>query len=61
MTKLEPKLPQKALLAWPREAEIAGIDLALELLNSKVDHPDYQADHTAWGLHEDQELYTRQF
>jgi hydroxypyruvate isomerase len=40
-----------------REAEIAGIDLALELLNSKVDHPDYQADHTAWGLHEDQELY----
>ena len=22
----------------------------LELLNSKVDHPDYQADHTAWGL-----------
>jgi hydroxypyruvate isomerase len=33
-----------------REAEIAGIDLALELLNSKVDHPDYQADHTAWGL-----------
>jgi hydroxypyruvate isomerase len=32
------------------EAELAGIDLALELLNSKVDHPDYQADHTAWGL-----------
>jgi hydroxypyruvate isomerase len=22
----------------------------LELLNSKVDHPDYQADHTAWGV-----------
>jgi hydroxypyruvate isomerase len=33
-----------------REAELAGIDLALELLNSKVDHPDYQADHTAWGV-----------
>jgi hydroxypyruvate isomerase len=33
-----------------REAELAGIDLALELLNSKLDHPDYQADHTAWGL-----------
>jgi hydroxypyruvate isomerase len=32
------------------EAERAGIDLALELLNSKVDHPDYQADHTAWGV-----------
>jgi hydroxypyruvate isomerase len=33
-----------------KQAEEAGIDLALELLNSKVDHPDYQADHTAWGL-----------
>jgi hydroxypyruvate isomerase len=31
-------------------AEAAGVDLALELLNSKVDHPDYQADHTAWGV-----------
>jgi hydroxypyruvate isomerase len=31
-------------------AEAAGITLVLELLNSKVDHPDYQADHTAWGL-----------
>jgi hydroxypyruvate isomerase len=33
-----------------RDAEIAGINLTLELLNSKVDHPDYQADHTAWGV-----------
>jgi hydroxypyruvate isomerase len=31
-------------------AENAGITLALELLNSKVDHPDYQADHTVWGV-----------
>jgi hydroxypyruvate isomerase len=31
-------------------AEQAGVNLALELLNSKVDHPDYQADHTAWGV-----------
>jgi hydroxypyruvate isomerase len=31
-------------------AEVAGITLALELLNSKVDHPDYMADHTAWGV-----------
>ena len=22
----------------------------MELLNSKVDHPDYQCDHTAWGV-----------
>lgn len=31
-------------------AEEAGVTLVLELLNSKVDHPDYQADHTWWGL-----------
>ena len=31
-------------------AEEAGVTLVLELLNSKVDHPDYQADHTAWGV-----------
>lgn len=31
-------------------AEDAGVTLVLELLNSKVDHPDYQADRTAWGV-----------
>jgi len=31
-------------------AEDAGVTLALELLNSKVDHPGYQADRTAWGV-----------
>ena len=31
-------------------AERAGVTLCLELLNSKVDHKDYQADHTAWGV-----------
>jgi hydroxypyruvate isomerase len=31
-------------------AEEAGVTLVLELLNSKVDHPDYQCDHTAWGV-----------
>ncbi len=31
-------------------AEAAGVALALELLNSRVDHPDYLADHTAWGV-----------
>jgi hydroxypyruvate isomerase len=35
-------------VAWA--AEDAGVTLALELLNSKVNHPDYQCDHTAWGL-----------
>ena len=33
-----------------RHAESAGVTLVLELLNSKVDHPDYQCDHTAWGV-----------
>ncbi|MDB4876642.1 MAG: hypothetical protein JWM41_3088 [Gemmatimonadetes bacterium] len=31
-------------------AERHGVTLCLELLNSKVDHKDYQADHTAWGV-----------
>jgi hydroxypyruvate isomerase len=30
-------------------AEAAGVTLLLELLNSKVDHPGYQADRTSWG------------
>ncbi len=33
-----------------RAAEQAGVTLALELLNSKVDHPGYQCDRTSWGL-----------
>jgi hydroxypyruvate isomerase len=33
-----------------KAAEEAGVNLILELLNSKVDHPDYQCDHTAWGV-----------
>jgi hydroxypyruvate isomerase len=31
-------------------AESAGVKLVLELLNSKVDHPDYQCDRVAWGV-----------
>jgi hydroxypyruvate isomerase len=30
-------------------AEDVGVNLIVELLNSKVNHPDYQCDHTAWG------------
>ncbi|MCC2977090.1 TIM barrel protein [Sphingomonas sp. PL-96] len=33
-----------------RIAEDHGVTICLELLNSKVDHPDYMADHTAWGV-----------
>lgn len=31
-------------------AERHGVTLVMELLNSKVDHHDYQCDHTAWGV-----------
>ncbi|HVX38400.1 MAG TPA: TIM barrel protein [Gemmatimonadaceae bacterium] len=31
-------------------AEQHGVTLCLEMLNSKVDHKDYQADHTAYGV-----------
>ena len=31
-------------------AEDAGVNLVLELLNSKIDHLDYQCDHTNWGV-----------
>ena len=31
-------------------AEDNGIVINLELLNSKVDHPNYQCDNSAWGL-----------
>src|SRR5207247_7957217 len=31
-------------------AEQLGVTLVMELLNSKVDHHDYQCDHTAWGV-----------
>ncbi|MBM3262309.1 MAG: TIM barrel protein [candidate division Zixibacteria bacterium] len=31
-------------------AEKYGINLCLELLNSKVNHPHYQCDSTAWGV-----------
>jgi hydroxypyruvate isomerase len=31
-------------------AEKLGITLVMELLNSKVNHPDYMCDRTAWGV-----------
>jgi hydroxypyruvate isomerase len=31
-------------------AEDHGVNICLELLNSKRNHPDYMADHTAWGV-----------
>nr|WP_230680268.1 TIM barrel protein [Pontibacter sp. 172403-2] len=31
-------------------AEKHGVVLVMELLNSKIDHQDYQCNHTAWGV-----------
>ncbi len=31
-------------------AEDNGVTINLELLNSKINHHDYQCDHTAWGV-----------
>jgi hydroxypyruvate isomerase len=33
-----------------RLAEDKKVTLVMELLNSKVDHHDYQCDHSAWGI-----------
>lgn len=33
-----------------KAAEDAGVTLVMELLNSKVDHHDYQCDRTPWGV-----------
>jgi len=32
------------------QAEKLGVTLILELLNSKIDHPDHQCDRTSWGV-----------
>ncbi len=32
-----------------KPAEDNGVTICMELLNSKVNHPDYMCDHTAWG------------
>lgn len=37
-------------------AEDNGVTICLELLNSKVNHPDYMADHTSWGARVMQEV-----
>jgi hydroxypyruvate isomerase len=44
------EITAEALRAAAPLAEQAGVTLVLELLNSKVDHPDYQCDYTPWGV-----------
>ena len=36
--------------------EDSGVMLCMELLNSRVNHPGYMADHTAWGVQVIQEV-----
>lgn len=40
----------KALKEIAPIAEKAGVILNMELLNSKVDHPDYMCDNSQWGI-----------
>ncbi|MFC1949948.1 hydroxypyruvate isomerase family protein [Chloroflexota bacterium] len=40
----------ECLLRVAKLAENNNVTLSIELLNSKVDHPDNMADHTAWGV-----------
>ncbi|RUL87285.1 hydroxypyruvate isomerase family protein [Tautonia sociabilis] len=40
----------KALREIVPEAEKAGVVIHMELLNSKVDHPDYMCDRSDWGV-----------
>jgi len=40
----------KGLAALMPLAQRHGVTLCMELLNSRVDHPDYQCDRTPWGV-----------
>jgi hydroxypyruvate isomerase len=40
----------KGLEPVAKLAQKHNITISMELLNSKVDHKDYQCDHTAWGV-----------
>ena len=40
----------EALNQAKKIAEAHGVTICIELLNSKVDHKDYQGDHTAFGV-----------
>ncbi len=40
----------KGLKQLMSTAEKHNVTVCMELLNSKVDHPDYMCDHTEWGV-----------
>jgi hydroxypyruvate isomerase len=42
-------------------AQKHGVTMVMELLNSKIDHKDYQCDHTAWGAQLCEKLNSENF
>lgn len=42
-------------------AEKHGVQIVMELLNSKRNHPDYQCDHTLWGVELVKRVSSEQF
>jgi hydroxypyruvate isomerase len=40
----------RGLSALMPAAERHGVTICMELLNSRIDHPDYQCDRTPWGV-----------
>jgi hydroxypyruvate isomerase len=42
-------------------AEKRGVILCMELLNSRVNHPDYMCDHTHWGVEHCQQIGSPNF
>ncbi|HET6386137.1 MAG TPA: TIM barrel protein [Armatimonadota bacterium] len=44
------KITAEGLKRAAADAEQAGVNLCMELLNSRVDHPDYHCDRTEWGV-----------
>ena len=41
---------EKGLKRVVGDAERLGVTIVMELLNSKIDHPDYMCRHTRWGV-----------
>lgn len=48
--KVGAEVTAEGLRSVAKAAEQAGVTLIMELLNSKVDHKDYQCDKTTWGV-----------
>ncbi len=51
----------KGLKRIMKQAEKLGVNVVMELLNSKRDHKDYMCDHTAWGVNLAQEIGSDRF